>query len=431
MRPALLLLTALAVTMVSPAAFALQPLETFLSGASAANLDTRSTRATALQRAEELDQAWAKLGPTLTARGAYTRNEYAAIVTLPPIGGAPPRTATITPLDQWDGTFTADVPLVDLGSWSKIRAARASLWAAAERVLASEDDVKKVVVQTYTRAVASEALLGAADAQAAAAEASLRIVRTKAGAGTASDLDIERAVAEVARTRQSVADAAYSVATSRNQLHSLTGVAPSPGAPPLVDDLHPEAPLEAFLAGAERVPSVTAAGADAVASRRTADAAYDALLPTIGGTGTERFTNAVGFGTSPAWAVGGYVQIKLDLFTLEGARASRAASEVARVAVDKARQTARDAVFEAWHLVASSIAKSAAARDDARASAHAAQLAGSRYAIGTGTQLEMVQAERDAFTAEVNRIQADADLVYARALVRILSGHEPEIGVSP
>jgi outer membrane protein TolC len=425
------LLLALAVTLASPSAFALQPLETFLDGAKSFNLDSRASRATAIQRAEELDQAWARLGPSLVAQGSYTRNEYSAIVTLPPLGGAPGRTATILPLDQWNAQFTATLPVVDPSSWSKIRAARATLRAAEERTLASEADVKKVVVQTYTRTVGGEALLAAAVKQAAVADASLEIVRTKATAGTASDLDVERAKAEVARTRQSIADASYTVVTSRNALRSLTKVEPSPGSPPLDDDLHAESPLEGFLAGADHVPAVQAAGADAVAAQRNAEAAYDALLPTIGGTASEQFTNAVGFGTSPVWAIGGYVQVKLDLFTLRGGYVADAASRVAKVAVDKSRQDAHDAIFDAWHLVRSSIAKSAAARDDAKASAYAAELARRRYEAGTGTQLELVQAERDGFNAEVTRIQADADLVYARALVRIAAGLAPEIGASP
>jgi len=51
-----------------------------------------------------------------------------------------------------------------------------------------------------------------------------------------------------------------------------------------------------------------------------------------------------------------------------------------------------------------------------------APFATERYANGAGTQLDLVQAQRDAFAAEVGRVQADADLTYARALLRLTSG---------
>ena len=46
-----------------------------------------------------------------------------------------------------------------------------------------------------------------------------------------------------------------------------------------------------------------------------------------------------------------------------------------------------------------------------------------RYQQGAGTQFELVQAERDAFSAEVSRIESDADLSYARAGLRLDAGH--------
>jgi outer membrane protein TolC len=39
-----------------------------------------------------------------------------------------------------------------------------------------------------------------------------------------------------------------------------------------------------------------------------------------------------------------------------------------------------------------------------------------------GTQLELIQADRDAFAAEAGRIQADADLLNARIQLRLVSG---------
>jgi len=41
---------------------------------------------------------------------------------------------------------------------------------------------------------------------------------------------------------------------------------------------------------------------------------------------------------------------------------------------------------------------------------------------GTITQLDLLQAQRDAFNSEVSRIQADADLINARVQLRLSAG---------
>src|SRR5689334_4153688 len=118
------LLGALAALSVAAPARALQPLEDFVTAAKSANLDTREAQATADQRREEARGAWAKIGPTFQARATYTRNQYAAT---PCIGGPPPscNTVTITPLNQADGFFTLNLPIVDVGAWRRAGSASA------------------------------------------------------------------------------------------------------------------------------------------------------------------------------------------------------------------------------------------------------------------------------------------------------------------
>ena len=44
------------------------------------------------------------------------------------------------------------------------------------------------------------------------------------------------------------------------------------------------------------------------------------------------------------------------------------------------------------------------------------------HGSGVATQLDVIQAERDAFAASVARIQSDAELAYARAALRLDAG---------
>jgi len=68
------------------------------------------------------------------------------------------------------------------------------------------------------------------------------------------------------------------------------------------------------------------------------------------------------------------------------------------------------------------VAQARSARAQVGATQLAAKLAEQRYENGVATQLDVLGARQDAFEADVVRIQADADLAYARVALRIDSG---------
>jgi outer membrane protein TolC len=95
---------------------------------------------------------------------------------------------------------------------------------------------------------------------------------------------------------------------------------------------------------------------------------------------------------------------------------------------ERVRLAARDQIFGAWQRVHADIIKSRASRAQVKAAELASQYARERYLEGAGTQLEVVQAQRDAFAADVARLQADADLSFSRAVLRLAAGQslDPE-----
>src|SRR5208337_4404407 len=160
-RGTLALLAALPLLAARPA-LALQPLDEFVGAAKGKNLDVREAQATADQRGQEARQAWAKIGPNASARAAYTRNQYAAIVSIP-MGPGPAPQITIQPTDQVDAFFTLNLPLVDVGAWQRVGSAGATADAARVRAQATGLDAEKAVVRGYFQVVASEATLAAAE----------------------------------------------------------------------------------------------------------------------------------------------------------------------------------------------------------------------------------------------------------------------------
>ncbi len=59
---------------------------------------------------------------------------------------------------------------------------------------------------------------------------------------------------------------------------------------------------------------------------------------------------------------------------------------------------------------------------EADSSREALELTQDQFKTGTATALDLSQAERDAFTAEVNRVQADSDLATALLSLQKASG---------
>ena len=149
------LLAALTLLAAPRPALALQPLEEFVGAAQGKNLDNREAQATADQRVDESRQAWSRIGPNITAKASYQRNQFEAAPSFPgcPQGTATcapsamvAKTVTITPYDQLDAFFTINLPLVDVGSWKRIGASDATAEAAKVRAAATGLDVEKSVV---------------------------------------------------------------------------------------------------------------------------------------------------------------------------------------------------------------------------------------------------------------------------------------------
>jgi outer membrane protein len=408
------------VTSSASAAFATEPLQSFLDRSKSHSFDAREAVATEQQRSAEARVALGKLTPAFSARGVYTRNQEEVIATFPSM---PPRELVITPLNQLDAFLQLDVPIIDLANYHRYKAARAIAESAAEQRGVTTIDVSRSVARAYYQYLGAGALLDSANESVKAAEANLRNVDDRRGAGAATDLDHARAAASVARAQQDLADAELSAALAARSLESLSGLTPTPGGRAEADDLQAEGTLSGWLGAAAQLPQDRVARKLGEAAEQNRKAASRALFPTLAGSAQERFTNATGFGgRNASYVLQLTLSWRLDYATLATTDAQSAALEVQRVRVEKTRRAAEDAVFEAFKRVEAGLAKSRAARAQDSAAQRAAALSLDRYGAGVATQLDVTQAQRDAFLASAAKIQADADLAFARASLRLAAG---------
>jgi outer membrane protein TolC len=403
---------------LSGRAGATQPLDSFLSRAQTQSFEAREATSTEAQRAAEADLALARLLPGVSARGVYTRNQDEVAATLPTIGRV-----VITPLNQLDAFLQLDVPIIDLSSYHRYKSAEALARSAQAQRGSTSIDVSRSVARAYYQFIGASALLRSAAESISAAQANLSNVDDKRSAGAATDLDYERAVASLARAQQDLADAQLGVALSARSLESLSGLSPSESDSFPEDDLHDEGSLQRWLDLVTGTPQERAQAQLEEAAIQNRKAATRAILPTLSGSAQERFTNATGFsGRAATYTLQLVLAWRLDYSVRSLVGAQDAALQVQQVRLERTRRAALDAAFEAYQRIQAGIAKSRAARAQAQAATRAALLSVDRYSVGVATQLDVTQAQRDAFLAQAARIQADSDLGYARVSLRLATG---------
>ena len=404
--------------LLSSPAFALQPLDAFVKSALQHNPDALEAKANLDQQNAQHDLAFGRVLPGVSARGTYTRNQYDSVVT---ISG---QTYTLSPIEQWDGFATLNVPLVDLAAWSRVNATDTGAKAAGEQLAASRLGVQAQVAQGYYQLVANLALVTASQKALDVARENLKLAQNRYDAGVGQALDVDRARADVELQTQQVAVANLQVALAVRALESASDLKPDMSAVvQLTDDLHVEPPLPSFEEGFDRLPAVAAASDTTQAAEQQAGAQKFTYLPALAGTFTEHGTSSPGFiGHRWTWQAVIGLTWALDFTTPAGVRNLEAVADGARARELRARLAARDAIHRQWETVEADIARSRSARVGQTAAAHAVAQAHDRYQAGTITQLDLLQAQRDAFAADVARIQADADLVNARAQLRLAAG---------
>ncbi len=404
------------VVLVATGAWA-QGLKDFLDSAEKENVDRKISIEQRNRAAAEYRQAWTALLPTLAVSGGWTHNQYNAEFVVNPVTMAK---AVIVPYDQLDAVFRIDLPLIDTGRWFRSMAAGASSESAALRELVTRDLIRKQVVASYYGYAASLAVRESAKKSAGVAEAQLKLMQIRSGVGTITELELLRAKAEVARTKQTLADTESLVATSRRTLRTLSGLEPPELVAAQPDDVRPVEALEELEGRVDQLPSVQAADKDREAAGRISTASKLALVPIVSAQFTERVTNATSFtGQAASFNTGVNLTWRLDAPTFMGMQAQAATEQTALLAGERARLQARDQVHSDWQRLKASLIKIDAAQAQVEAAQRATQVARDRYAAGAATQVDVIQAERDVFGAEVSQIQARTELATARASLRI------------
>lgn len=405
------------------------PLLDYLRAAEGHNHSLRLSRAQLAEQQGLLRQSLAGLTPSLALSGGYTRNQYDAVLPFPNSFFGAGRTGTtlitIQPYDQLQGTVGLNIPLVEPAALARYAEGRHGVGAAAQAILASEEDVQLAVGQGYYQVVAAQGVLAAAERALATAVAALEVNRSKFAAGSANRLTVDRAQVDVARSQQTIADAQRVLGLARRNLETLSGspVAadlPDPGVPAL-----PQQPETAYVQAAEQQRPELAQAREAIAqAAATRDEAWLGFSPNLLGQAQEHFTNYAGFvGSDTFWTLGVLLSWNLDPVGTAGAIKRGSALVVEQEErLAQALDAVRDDVHAAWLQVLAGQAHVLETKAEVQSASEALKLTQEQFGAGTTTALELSQAQRDAFTAEATAAQSAADLASALLALQRATG---------
>lgn len=401
-------------------------LNTLVSEALEHNRDLVASAARVDEARAQAGIARAALLPQVSAEGSFQRNRVSQeMYPAPYVRDA--RTA--------NGVLSWELDL-----WGKLRradeAARADFAAARLTRDAAELSIAAQVAQTYFQLLAYDAQLDITRRTLSTRDESLKLNKRRFEGGMTSELDFRQAEAEAAAARAQVPVLEQSVRQTENALAVLVGRSPRAmvegkleraelgglAVPPVVSAGLPSSLLT-------RRPDVLAAEEQLHAANARIGVARAAYFPSIG------LTSAIGsqsadlgnLFTGPARTWSFAANLAMPIFdwgkTGAGVDAANARQRQALAQYDKAIQTAFRETLDALSATTTSTQRESAQRTQLNALKNTLKLAKLRYDNGYSSYLEVLDAERGAFQAELQLVDARLNQLNASvSLVKALGG---------
>jgi len=388
------------------------------------NRDVQSAQARIAEYRAEAAVARAPLFPSVTLNGSASRNK-AAFGTL-----------AIPPYTAWRAT--ADLAW-ELDFWGQIRrgmqAANADLAAQQEAERATVLSLVSNVATGYLQLLELDQERSVAERTLSSRQATLDLARRRFSRGLISELDVRQFEAQVAVPAARLAQVEQQRSQAEHALDVLLGEGPVaiPRGGSLASAARsvvvPDSVPATLLARRPDVAAAERAYAAATARIGIADAARLPAFVITGSYGSQSPTTGSLF-TSPTRIYQLLGGVSIPLFTggrlVNEAQAARARAEQAR---DRYEQTVLVALGEAGDaLVGVRAARDEAAAEQTQATAlrRALELAQLRYSTGVSNYLEVLDAERSLFEAELAASQAELQqLTAAVRLYKALGGSWP------
>jgi outer membrane protein TolC len=389
---------------------------------------------TALQAAEEIrryhalmEEVRASSLPTLNGTGTYSHLDGARLSVTTPPGMGPPTTSVLVPQDALYATLTLNVPLVNPRGWVQWGQAKDQVDVARLNAADVRRTLAVATARAYLTIIAQKRLLETAVTARDNAKGHFEFTRAQLVGGVGNRLDEVRAAQELTTEEVLLQNQEVALFRAREALGVLVA---GEGSVDVTEESFGQIPNlnEALNEAIKTRPDVLARERTAKAANRVVKEAFADYLPYLSFIGYPFYENPP---TAALPQTGWEAQLVLTLPLYDGGlrygqeRERKALAEEARLNVEATLRQARSDVRAAFEEMQRADVALDQARQSAAFGKQALALANLAYRAGATTNLEVIDAERQARDAETQAAIAEDAARQARLDLLAASGRFP------
>lgn len=299
-----------------------------------------------------------------------------------------------------------------------VKAGRAGLVAAEQSVLLS-------AVNSYAAAWRDLAVLDLALSNERVLRRQLQQTRDQFAVGEVARTDVAQAEAGVSRARSDVEQAKADLAASNASYKQVTGREPRQLADPVKLSQLPASLAEA-QAIAESNPNIVAATHQLFAARDDVDVAFANLLPSLDVVADAGYQdeprNGVNYQRSASIGVALSVPLYQGGAEYSRVRQNRETAQQQRSTLESTNRAVQANATTAWERLQAAMAAVQSFRDEVSANQVAFEGVNQEQLVGLRTVIDVLDAQQDLFTSQVNLVRARAIEVVASYQLRAATG---------
>jgi TolC family type I secretion outer membrane protein len=301
---------------------------------------------------------------------------------------------------------------------NQVRAQRARLYALEQQVLLD-------AVDAYTAAFRDQSVLELALNNEERLQRQLEATRDRFEVGEVARTDVAQAEARLSRARADVEQAKADLASSRAFFERVVGEAPSQLEEPKVLADLPKTEGETRTI-AQQNPDIIAATFDLYAARDNVDVQFSSLLPSLDLQALLEYSDEptanIEWGRTAALGLNLSVPLYQGGGEYSRVRESRQRVRQQRDRLEGAHRGVQELVTASWERLLAATAAIEAFRDEVRANQIALEGVEQEALVGARTVLDVLDAEQELFTSQVNLVRASREEILASYQLKLAVG---------
>jgi TolC family type I secretion outer membrane protein len=319
------------------------------------------------------------------------------------------------------------------GIQAGIREAESAVRAERAFLVATEQAVLLDAVDAYTATWRDRAVLDLALTNETRIRRQLQATRDRFEVGEVARTDVAQAQARLARAQADIETARADLAASTAAFRDIVGYDPGVLAEPQAFDPLPGSESEAQALAAGN-PNITSASFRLAAAREAVDVAFADILPSLdlAGSVTYRENESRAIDRRDDARVG--LELSVPLFQggadRSRVRQNRQLVEARRSDLEDTLRGVQRAVTTSWERLVAARAAIQAFEEEAQANQIALDGVQEEALVGQRTVLDVLDAEQELFTSQVNLVRAQREWVIATYQLKSSVGELTVAGLS-